>query len=394
MKFINKEIFFRLFDYKFLPYAWDSNRTEIIKLNIQNDVDSYYVSFKSAESLRFLKKVISEPILNQIINSDLYLTLDNSLESFHDVVEAIYQYAVLGLGIPEEKIILFTVSPDIADHLKSVANSLGKKEFKCKCLNYAEWQVQVDKKYLLDSGNDIQTLENKHYDKKFIYFNRRWRLHRTTLISLLYSIGCLDKGHVSFVKHDAADNRYWSATGWEPHWNQIENSASEEILNIITPNKENIFNITDMYLDNTNLDNVFGTAVSSALNHKTDYLYQSSYFSLSSETNFYDYEHARHFSEKTYKPIAQKHPFILISKPRSLELLRSMGYMTFSPFINESYDKEFDNNKRLLMIARETERLSNLNPDELRVFLNGVRSICQYNLDVLLNKTDFVFDLN
>lgn len=393
MNFVNSEYYYRLYDYTFLPRAWENEGIAVIDIDLPEDIQYYYVSFKSAESLKQLKKVITQPILEQIINSDLYLLLDNSLESFHDVVEAIYQYAVLELRIPEEKIVLFTLSPDIVSHLKLVANNIGRKEFKCKLFNFAEWQIQTDKKFLLDSGNNIKTLENKHYDKKYIYFNRRWRLHRTALIAILHSIQLLDKGYVSFVQH-TKDNSYWSATGWDIHWEQIVNIANDEILNLILPNKENIFNLPDMYLDNHNLEKVFGTKVGAALYSKTDYLFENSYFSLVSETNFYNYDPARHLSEKTYKPIAQKHPFIVISRPLSLELLRSKGYMTFSPFINESYDKEFDDNKRLLMIARETERLSNLNPDELSYFLNGVRNICNYNLNVLLSKTEFVFDLN
>jgi hypothetical protein len=42
----------------------------------------------------------------------------------------------------------------------------------------------------------------------------------------------------------------------------------------------------------------------------------------------------------------------------TLSWLRSWGFETFDNCIDESYDLEFDNNKRLLMIIKEVERLA------------------------------------
>jgi hypothetical protein len=83
-----------------------------------------------------------------------------------------------------------------------------------------------------------------------------------------------------------------------------------------------------------------------------------------------------------------------VSVPRTLELLRELGYETFSPWIDESYDLETDDNQRLLMVAREIQRLSNLTSEELTTYLNGVRDICEHNLSVLLSKKTFMDNLN
>ena len=53
------------------------------------------------------------------------------------------------------------------------------------------------------------------------------------------------------------------------------------------------------------------------------------------------------FSEKIYKPIFVAQPFILVGNPRSLEVLRSQGYKTFSKWWDESYDEELDYYKRM-----------------------------------------------
>ena len=53
------------------------------------------------------------------------------------------------------------------------------------------------------------------------------------------------------------------------------------------------------------------------------------------------------FSEKIYKPIFVAQPFLMVGNPRSLEVLQSQGYKTFSKWWDESYDQEPDLYKRM-----------------------------------------------
>ena len=45
-----------------------------------------------------------------------------------------------------------------------------------------------------------------------------------------------------------------------------------------------------------------------------------------------------HLTEKTFKAIALEMPFVLVAPAHSLEYLRSYGFRTFAPYIDESYD--------------------------------------------------------
>jgi hypothetical protein len=45
-----------------------------------------------------------------------------------------------------------------------------------------------------------------------------------------------------------------------------------------------------------------------------------------------------HLTEKTFKAIALEMPFVLVAPAHSLEYLRSYGFRTFAPLIDESYD--------------------------------------------------------
>ena len=93
-------------------------------------------------------------------------------------------------------------------------------------------------------------------------------------------------------------------------------------------------------------------------------------------------------TEKTNKPIACCRPFIVFSTPYFLEDVRQLGFETFSPYINESYDIETDNYKRLNMIVDEIERITNLPADEYRTLVENCHSIAVRNQQKLLSKKD------
>ena len=96
-----------------------------------------------------------------------------------------------------------------------------------------------------------------------------------------------------------------------------------------------------------------------------------------------------HLTEKTLRPIACGHPFVLVAGPGSLEYIRKYGFKTFSPWINEEYDKELDTEKRLQKIYSELERLSNLNEEEFSYVIKECVKIADYNKQVFFSKKSF-----
>lgn len=93
-------------------------------------------------------------------------------------------------------------------------------------------------------------------------------------------------------------------------------------------------------------------------------------------------------TEKTNKPVACQKPFIAFSTPYFLEDFRSLGFETFSPYINEDYDKEPDNHKRLNMIVNEIERITNLPKHDYDALVTNCLSIAARNQQKLLSKKD------
>jgi len=88
-------------------------------------------------------------------------------------------------------------------------------------------------------------------------------------------------------------------------------------------------------------------------------------------------------TEKAYKPIACTRPFIMFATPFFLEDMRNLGYKTFSPYIDESYDTEVDNYKRLNMIVQEVNRICNLPKEDYDTLISNCKEIAEYNFTIL-----------
>jgi len=86
-----------------------------------------------------------------------------------------------------------------------------------------------------------------------------------------------------------------------------------------------------------------------------------------------------HLTEKIFKPIVMKQPFIVIGCPNSLEYLKSYGFKTFDTIWNELYDKELDSTNRMEMIIELIETITSLTDDEYDSMLACVDDIVEHN---------------
>ena len=89
------------------------------------------------------------------------------------------------------------------------------------------------------------------------------------------------------------------------------------------------------------------------------------------------------FSEKTFKPILAAQPFILAGNAGMMRHLHDLGYKTFHPYIDESYDMETNPAKRMSMILTEAERIARLSPSEMRMFLKRVTPTVIHNYELI-----------
>ena len=92
-------------------------------------------------------------------------------------------------------------------------------------------------------------------------------------------------------------------------------------------------------------------------------------------------------SEKTWKAIFHRKPFIIVSIPYSLKYLKDLGFKTFDFLIDESYDSILDCDERIKKIVDEVDRLNNMSFENFVNKNNGLHS------DLMLDTTYHNFNL-
>ena len=87
-------------------------------------------------------------------------------------------------------------------------------------------------------------------------------------------------------------------------------------------------------------------------------------------------------SEKTAKPIIAEHPFIIFGVAGYLEYLKSIGFKTFGEYIDESYDKEEDTEKRIQKIIELCKECKDI---DYQYFYAETKHIREHNRRVFFN---------
>lgn len=339
-----------------------------------------------------LENLMTAQELQELKDGKINLVIGNTGHGYFGTIGEIYKNIVFKHNINPENILLRTESPDIIEELNLIHIHLSVPKIKVEWVREFEFTYQ----YYCKDYNLPNTLENKLYNKKFFSLNGLPRKHRTALLFLLQCFNQIDNGFVSF-----AANYNYKNDEYKNYINNILDSYKNyhEVYYLLSTNRDKLENISKIILDNTS--SVINVA-DPDLNHNI--YYENSYFSLVTETSFpnkaFDTFHreytdtGRILSEKIFKPILNKHPFIVVSNYQTLALLKSLGYRSFSPYIDESYDEIKDDKERLFVIAKEVKRLCELNENELQEFLIYCKKICEFNFNVLKTQTKFYKKLN
>lgn len=199
----------------------------------------------------------------------------------------------------------------------------------------------------------------REYD--YLFYNGKLRAHRLLSVAELDHRNIISNGLVSFTDsvHTGRSsdlNKCISdlrAVGYcPPHVCKFADEFKPMVL--------------DMPGDDFSQDNINDTIVSH---------YSGSYFSIVGESNVI----TRFQTEKSFKPIANMHPFILIAAPGSLALLKEKGFETFSELFDESYDTEQNHVTRILMVIDEVEKFTKLNDRHKKDIFDSVKDKLMYN---------------
>ena len=86
-----------------------------------------------------------------------------------------------------------------------------------------------------------------------------------------------------------------------------------------------------------------------------------------------------HLTEKIFKPIVSKQPFMLLGAVGNLAYLKSYGFKTFEGIIDESYDTIVDNDARTEAVVAQIAWYCALSAEEKRSVIEAIAPIVEYN---------------
>lgn len=211
---------------------------------------------------------------------------------------------------------------------------------------------------------------SKIRSKRFLCFNRSMRPHRYIIAYIALKLNLLENSIFSFLNNFSQTVESVSHNIQKFGFSDGEEYA-EKILSLIP------YELDTQHLSSDERQG-FNTA-----NNKQSW-FSDSYIHLTSETRF-EYGTTPFISEKTWKPISNLQPFIMIGNVHSLKYLKELGFKTFGTFIDESYDEETDYVVRMQKIYKEIEKLNNMPINALHNWYHSITDTLIHNQELLIS---------
>lgn len=211
----------------------------------------------------------------------------------------------------------------------------------------------------------------KQYNYDFISFNRiinNDRSYRIYFVSQLKEQGLLDKGLVSF---NVTDNLFddWQDEVADPGTKLSEHARHHAETHLVNVNK--------LVIDNPTLHGSASADIPRTVDSITIPNTVDAFWHVVTETVFY-YDKL-HLTEKIFKPIVSKQPFMLLAAPGNLAYLRSYGFKTFDGIIDESYDTIQDPDQRTKAVVDQLAWYCNLSDTEKQDIIYALEPIIEHN---------------
>jgi hypothetical protein len=224
--------------------------------------------------------------------------------------------------------------------------------------------------------------DQRQLKKKYISFNRLTssrRVYRSLLIADLAQRNILDQGHVSY-------NENCPEAAGMPYHASLDRAAD---AGLITP-----------YQAQQAVDTIGRLTLPLRIDYQDQAVIPNHSFSLSAvaesqesfcylitETCFW--ESKCHLTEKIFKPIVSRMPFVLAGPAHNLRYLKSYGFQTFDRWFDESYDDVEDPVERIAAIGRTMESICQFSLAQLQDQLLEMQPVLEHNYQ-LFNSPEFL----
>jgi len=239
--------------------------------------------------------------------------------------------------------------------------------------NYLDWYFFFHGFAALDWFRDARYFKaDVNWDKPYLCMNRLYandRSYRLNLVARLLDRDLQKDGYLSLHLHNTEHGT------WQDEINNTHSKLSADAKALVS---EVFSTLTDPLM----IDNVESHGDLSAgfgINEHT--LWQRGFWHVVTETVFY--HNKLHLTEKIFKPIVSKRPFMLAAAPGNLAYLKSYGFQTFDKWIDESYDTIQDPDQRLQAIVDQVKILCTMSTPQLKQMHQDMQSVLDYNFNHL-----------
>ncbi|HEX4097943.1 MAG TPA: hypothetical protein VHX64_14555 [Caulobacteraceae bacterium] len=198
-----------------------------------------------------------------------------------------------------------------------------------------------------------------HRSRRFLSLNWTLRSHKALFLLALMRDGLWDQGHISFGGFEQL--RVAKDRGLLQFAKRLRRETGfADLVAELLPSLEKLEAVGQVSLgppeSGQDDPNLIGDASLGG--------YDDSWFSVVTESDMLD--HFSRATEKSFKPMLNFHPAILMANPGALAFVRSLGFQTFPALFDEAYDDETDPRRRFDLVYRQLRGLCAADEGELR----------------------------
>jgi len=214
--------------------------------------------------------------------------------------------------------------------------------------------------------------------KKYITFNRITggaRSYRSFLVAELAKHNLLQHGHVSYSDVCPINNNSYSENMMDAISQfGLDADYVSEAKNVLDTVE---FPLRIDHLTKPNIPN--GSQTLGAVPESME-----SFLHVVTETCYW--ETKCHLTEKIFKPVVARQPFVLLGCANNLQYFSKYGFKTFGNWWDESYDQILDPVKRLQAVVGIVRDICNKTDQELESMLEDMQMVLDHNYNWFYNK--------
>ena len=282
--------------------------------------------------------------------------------------------------------IIHMYSPDVRDRSIILLNTETNSELKNKllkefkfgdCAYFFHIFAAADWYRGYQQCADLIEPTKRRLNKKFITFNRitgNSRAYRSLFVAELNKNNLIEHGHVSY-SDNCPEHGHYSTSIHEVI--EKHNVSVDYVLECKTILDSIPFPLRIDFKETALIPN--GSQTLNAIPEMME-----SFLHVVTETCFW--ETKEHLTEKIFKPIVARQPFVLLGCANNLKYLKSYGFKTFDSWWDESYDQIEDPIKRIQAVVKIIKDICAMSAEELEGMLCGMNYILDYNYNLFYSK--------